>query len=138
VWEQPLRPEDVQEMQEDSVIRHRFSIVLSVRYHNLRILLYRRRLESFLRAFGAHDDSSSDRRLLQSAGITSVQNCVDSAIAIISAVHTITLSTGWRRELLGAWNNSLYYSKSSENTLVGPMAHKRQPSMQVWLSLPPF
>ncbi|RKU41004.1 hypothetical protein DL546_004088 [Coniochaeta pulveracea] len=110
VWEQPLRTEDVQAMQEDSVIRHRFSIVLSVRYHNLRILLYRRRLESLLRALGGHDETAPDQRLMQSAGITSVQNCVDSAIAIISAVHTITLSTGWRRELLGAWNYSLYYT----------------------------
>lgn len=102
-------------MQEDSVIRHRFSIVLSVRYHNLRILLYRRRLESLLRALGGHDETAPDQRLMQSAGITSVQNCVDSAIAIISAVHTITLSTGWRRELLGAWNYSLYYSTLSKN-----------------------
>ncbi|UKZ96563.1 uncharacterized protein TrAFT101_011346 [Trichoderma asperellum] len=42
--------------------------------------------------------------------LNSVESCVESAISIISIVHCITLSSSWRRELLGAWNYSLYYT----------------------------
>jgi hypothetical protein len=110
-----MSPEDVERMDKELIICHRFSIVLSVRYNNLRILLHRRHLESLLKSLGTTEDDSNnaDKRLLRQMSLNSVESCVDSAIAIISIVHCITLSTSWRRELLGAWNYSLYYSKYS-------------------------
>lgn len=110
-----MNPEDVDKMDKDLIICHRFSIVLSVRYNNLRILLHRRHLESLLKTLGTSEDdsSSADKKLLRQMSLNSVEACVESAISIISIVHCITLSSSWRRELLGAWNYSLYYSKYS-------------------------
>lgn len=113
LWHKPMLAEDVEKVDTGSVIQNRFSVVLSVRYHNLRILLHRRYLESFLDTYGVNDADTSDKKLLRQVGITSVQNCVESATSIISTVHTITTSTGWRRELLGAWSYTLYYSTSA-------------------------
>lgn len=112
IWDTPMSPEDVEKMDTDSIICHRFSIVLSVRYNNLRILLHRRHLESLLRSLGSSEDNSShaDKRLLHQMSLSSVESCVESAISIISTIHCITSSSSWRRELLGAWNYSLYYS----------------------------
>lgn len=109
----PFTPEDVERMDPDSVIPERFNIVLSLRYHNLRILLHRKFLEKFLDAYGVGDSGNHEKKLLQQVGINSVHNCVESAIMIISTVHTLASSTGWKRELLGAWNYSLYYSTSA-------------------------
>lgn len=106
----PLMQEDVERMEPDHVIQERFNIVLALRYHNLRILLHRKFLEKFLDAYSASDSANPEKKVLQQVGISSVHNCVESAIMIISTVHTIASSTGWRRELLGAWNYSLYYS----------------------------
>lgn len=112
VWDSPMTPGDVEIMDVASVIRHRFSVVLSVRYNNLRILLHRRCLERFLESYQTLDNAvGPDKRLLQQMGLTSVVTCVESAISIISTVYSITSCNGWRRELLGAWNYSLYYSR---------------------------
>lgn len=111
LWHEPLLAADLAQLDLESTIRHRFGIVLSVRYHNLRILLYRKFLEGFLDAYHAEDSVSQENKLAQQMGLTGVQNCVESAKSIISTVHTITSSGGWHRGLLGAWNYSLYYSK---------------------------
>lgn len=113
LWHEPLLPENLAQLDSESTIRHRFGIVLSVRYHNLRILLYRRFLECYLDSYSSEDPLSLDNKLFQRMGFTGVQNCVDSAMSMISTVHTITSSGGWHRGLLGAWYYSLYYSKSS-------------------------
>lgn len=110
LWHEPLLANDLAQMDQESTIRHRFGIVLSVRYHNLRILLYRRFLESYLDAPAADDIVPQENKLIQQMGFTGVQNCIESARSIISTVHTITSSSGWHRGLLGAWNYSLYYS----------------------------
>jgi hypothetical protein len=112
IWEGLVTPEDVEELITGSVVHHRFNIVLSVRYHNLRILLHRPRLESFLEAFWRPSDmSTEDRRIMLPLDLASVQNCVESSTAIISMVHSITTSGAQHRQVLGAWNYSLYYSE---------------------------
>jgi hypothetical protein len=104
--------EDVKKMDPHSIIRDRFNIVLFVRYHNLRILLHRPRLECFLEAFWHTTNTyDQDKRIPMQMDIASVQNCVESAVSIISMVHSISTSTASHRELLGAWNYSLYYSE---------------------------
>lgn len=114
IWDSPLSPGDVEKMDLGSVIRHRFNVVLSVRYNNLRILVHRRCLESLLDSFQTQGDAlvTSEMRLLQHMGLNSVVNCVESAMAIISIVYSMSSGSSWRRELLGAWNYSLYYSRS--------------------------
>lgn len=119
----------------------RFNIVLSLRYHNLRILLHRPILEKYLDAHGEsniiNDSFGPQRNMVQQIGISSIQTCVESAIIIISAVHTVVLANGWRRDLLGAWNYSLFYSKlpSALSFLVGctSLRHNTNvPSVQCW------
>jgi hypothetical protein len=108
-----MSAEDLERLDAGSIHHHRFNIVLTMRYNNLRILLYRRRLESFLETFWSTESSiTNDMRLLKQMDLGSVENCIESAVSIISIVHCIAMSSAWRRDLLGAWNYSLYYSKS--------------------------
>lgn len=119
VYQKPLSREELDKTPAtaEAVIHQRFNIVLSLRYHNLRILLHRKFLERFLDYFGvdSHASSSSvtsqERKILRQVGNGSIQKCVESAMAIISTMHTIALSPAkWHRSILGAWNYSLYYS----------------------------
>lgn len=103
----------------DAIIHQRFNIVLSLRYHNLRILLHRKFLERFLDYLGVDSHTSNnsvtsqEKKILRQVGSGSIQICVESAMAIISIMHTIALSPAkWHRSVLGAWNYSLYYSTS--------------------------
>ncbi|KAJ5127534.1 transcriptional regulatory protein GAL4 [Penicillium atrosanguineum] len=121
LWHEPLLADDLAQMDHESTIRHRFGIVLSVRYHNLRILLYRKFLEGYLDSYGADESASQDNKLIQHMGFTGVQNCIESAQSIITTVHTITSSTGWRRGLLGAWNYSLYYTFNAGLVIFGAL-----------------
>lgn len=121
VYQEPLSSEELNKIpaSDEAVIRQRFNIVLSLRYHNLRILLHRKFLERFLDYFGIDSQSgnnsisSQEKTILRQVGSGSVQKCVQSAMAIISTMHTISLSPAkWHRSILGAWNYSLYYSIS--------------------------
>lgn len=116
VVEMRLSLEELEAIDVNNKITERFFIVLSLRYHNLQILLHRPILEKFLEGCGRSASlrsSSSEKRKVQGLGIGSVETCVNSAIAIISIVHTIVTSDGWYRDLLGAWNFSLFYSEPS-------------------------
>lgn len=113
VWDGPISAEDLERLDEGSIQQHRFNIVLSMRYNNLRILLYRHRLESFLETFWSTESTAThDMRPLRQMDLGSVESCVESAVSIISIVHCVATSSAWRRDLLGAWNYSLYYSTS--------------------------
>lgn len=115
VCDLPLTPEVLSNMESRNVTVERFNIVLSLRYHNVRILLHRPILEKFLDAYGgygtANNTIGAERNMLQQIGVSSIETCVDSAMIIISAVRTVVLADGWQRDLLGAWNYSLFYSK---------------------------
>jgi hypothetical protein len=140
VLQKPLTARDIDLMKVDSVIFQRFNIVLSLRFHNLRILLHRKFLEKFLDMGGmaASGMAGSDVKFPQQVGVNSVHNCVESAIVIISTVHTVATTTGWHRGLLGAWNYSLYYSKTIlifECPFVPPFFfNAKQPSTPAWSS----
>lgn len=134
VWDSPLSLDDVEKMDTGSIIRHRFEVVLFVRYNNLRILVHRRCLESLLDPIQTQGDTlaTSETRLLQQMGLRSVISCVESAMSIISIVHSMSAGSGWRREFLGAWNYSLYYSRWSSVIFdfKETEADVTQPSMQ--------
>lgn len=107
-----MTPEDVKDMDPQYMIRYRFDIVLSVRYHNLRILLHRPRLESLLKAFWLPSDMpAEDKKIFMPMDLASVHSCVESASSIIAMVHSMATSTVRHHEFLGAWNYSLYYSQ---------------------------
>ncbi|CAK7216114.1 hypothetical protein SBRCBS47491_002722 [Sporothrix bragantina] len=122
VYDAPMVPKDIEGIEADDKISARYTVVLSVRYHNLQILLHRPILEKLLETCGGgrrsqpasslsylSSSASSSSKLIQ-MGLGSVEACIHSAQAIISIVHTIVLSEGPRRDLLGAWNFSLFYT----------------------------
>jgi hypothetical protein len=97
----------------DAEILEQYKIILTLRYHNLRILVHRLVLVRFLDICGKVDRDEQDLTLLQQIGSNSIQICVQSSMEIISIVNTIVHSTGIRRGFLGAWWFSLYYSMPS-------------------------
>ncbi|KIH93562.1 hypothetical protein SPBR_04074 [Sporothrix brasiliensis 5110] len=133
VYDAPVGPKDLERIEADDKISARYVVVLSVRYHNLQILSHRPILEKLLETCGRGESksqrpqpgantllsttsssssssfSSSSSKLLP-MGLGSVEACIHSAQAIISLVHTIVLADGPRRDLLGAWNFSLFYT----------------------------
>ena len=113
VYDQPLASESLEDLKLENKITERFFIVLSVRYHNLQILLHRPILEKFLEACGCSNSTKGKKGVLvEKLGVSSIETCVNSAMIVISIVRQVVLSDGWRRDLLGAWNYSLFYSKS--------------------------
>ncbi|KIX98660.1 uncharacterized protein Z520_05961 [Fonsecaea multimorphosa CBS 102226] len=112
----PLCSQDLDKLEAKDKIKERFNLVLSLRFHNLHILLHRPILEKLLDVHGGGGGASSggggdsETNMMRQVCISSVENCVDSAMIIISIVHTVVLSNGWRRDLLGAWNYSLFYT----------------------------
>lgn len=115
VYDSPLTSQDLEKMKLENKIMERFYIVLSARYHNLQILLHRPILEKFLEDCGCPSSSKTrgggERGMMQQLGINSIETCVNSAVLVISIVRTVVLSKGWHRDLLGAWNFSLFYSE---------------------------
>ena len=115
VYDAPITVEDLEKKDVVNKSMERLVNVLSVRYHNLQILLHRPVLETFLEACGCSVSAESSqgraRGRVHKLGIGDVETCVHSATVIISIVHTVVRSTAWRRDLLGAWNYSLFYSK---------------------------
>lgn len=110
VCDTPLCSQDLDKLEAKDKITERFNLVLSLRFHNLHILLHRPILEKLLDVHGG-PINGAETTMMHQVCISSIENCVDSAMIIISIVHTVVLSSGWRRDLLGAWNYSLFYSK---------------------------
>ncbi|KAJ5220557.1 transcriptional regulatory protein GAL4, partial [Penicillium chermesinum] len=112
LYTEPIGKDTLQNMKSSNKILHRFTIVLSVRYHNLNILLHRPSLEKFLDVCGrgASNNEHASQCMIQHFGIASIEKCVLSAMTVISIVRTVVLAEGWQRDLLGAWNYSLFYT----------------------------
>ncbi|KGO50258.1 hypothetical protein PEX2_028230 [Penicillium expansum] len=122
IHERLMTPEDVKHMDPHFMIRYRFDIVLSIRYHNLRILLHRRRLESLLETLWLPSDMpTEDKRIFMPMDLASVHSCLESASSIIAIVHSFTTSKVRHHEFLGAWNYTLYYTFNAALVIVGCM-----------------
>jgi len=96
--------------QGDDADLERYRVIITLRYHNIRILIHRLVVVRFLDTCGKFDPADQELALLQQIGSNSVQICVRSSLEIISIVHSIVHSSGVRRGLLGAWWFSLYYT----------------------------
>lgn len=90
----------------------RFPVILTLRYHNLRVLLHRPVMVKFLDITGTTGVGldTQELSLLQQIGSNSIQICVQSSMEIIGLVSTLVASTGLRRTWLGAWWFSFYYT----------------------------
>jgi hypothetical protein len=92
----------------------KFRVILTLRYHNLNILINRPVLAQAL----SGEDPSGSLDVLPTSLVASavVRSTLDSGLRsaahIITLVHAITHAEGRQRFLLGAWWFTLYYSKS--------------------------
>ena len=89
----------------------KFSVILTLRYLHLRILLHRPILVKFLDACGKGGIDPHEERLLQQIGSNSMRICMESAMSTIDIIHELVPSSEWPKGLLGAWWYSLYYSE---------------------------
>jgi Fungal specific transcription factor domain/Fungal Zn(2)-Cys(6) binuclear cluster domain len=87
----------------------RSRVVLTLRYHNVRILVHRLILVRFLDMAGKDDLDEQQFASFQQIGFNSVQTCMHAASEIINSVREVVHSTGFKRTLLGAWWFTLYY-----------------------------
>jgi len=90
---------------------HRFRVILTLRYHNLRILAHRSVLVKFLDLLASRTSDYQQLSLLQQVGMNNVKRCIHSANSIIAIVGHIVNPHTSLRHLLGAWWFSLYYSE---------------------------
>jgi hypothetical protein len=108
----------------------RFRVILTLRYHNLRVLLHRPVLVKFLDMTDNPESDTQEVILLKQIGSNSIQICIQSSTEIISIVHSVVCSTGIRRGFLGAWWFSLYYGESHSLPKYMIPSNSVEPSMQ--------
>ena len=91
----------------------RFRVILTLRYHNLRILAHRPLLQRYLEVLRAQRGGEDGQHLgsLHQVGVNSLHICMQSARTIIELHTHATRSKAGDKGLLGAWWFSLYYSK---------------------------
>ncbi|CZR66991.1 related to C6 transcription factor [Phialocephala subalpina] len=112
-WEQKLPPHQSlrksHEIPSDaSDPNEKFRIILTLRHHNLRILLHRSMLVRFLELVGQKERRYQEPVLSQ-VGSNSIHVCTQLCLETISIVSSIVKSGDARRGMLGAWWFTLYY-----------------------------
>lgn len=88
----------------------RLRVILTLRYLNLRILTHTPLLSKYLECMGNVNPATQQLSTLKQICSNSVRTCVHSAISIIKLVREVLAPSHPRRDLLGAWWFSLYYS----------------------------
>ncbi|KAH6661205.1 fungal-specific transcription factor domain-containing protein [Truncatella angustata] len=123
-WQSTLNPElaliQAQEISSDPEysLTKRLRVILTMRYHNLRILAYRPYLDLYLRNIGRPHVDGSEVLMLKQFGGRNITACFDSAANLIRIVHLITHSEDSLRSLLGAWWFTLYYTLNATLTVM--------------------
>jgi hypothetical protein len=88
----------------------RFRTILTLRYHNIRLLIHRVVLVRLCDSLDDLNARGQDVLALQDVAWSTMQIATDSASEIINIVLTVVESDLVRRGLLGAWWFTLYYS----------------------------
>jgi hypothetical protein len=121
---QPVELSDLEQETRPPFLALRFRLVLTLRYHNLRILTHRPLLQRYLGVLrGQSEDGQQHVSSLDQVGPNSLHICMQSARTIVELLAHATKSKGEDKGLLGAWWFSLYYSKSfpsHENRFIDP------------------
>ena len=91
----------------------KFRVILTLRYHSLRILSHRPVLDRYLQAMVDPELAVREANTLQQIGQLSKTACISSAQVIIGIVSVCTTLCGSDGAIpyLGAWWFTLYYSK---------------------------
>lgn len=103
---------------DDFSLEKRFRVILTLRYHNVRILAHRRMLDLYLASIERGQTYDAEDSMLKQVGQRSKSICFQSASDLISIVNVLTHSAEPKRGLLGAWWFTLYYSKWTGFTMI--------------------
>lgn len=95
----------------DFTMERRFRLILTLRYHNIRILAHRRMLDLYLASIERGQNYDGEDSMLKQVGQRSKGICFQSASELISIVDILEHSPEPKRGLLGAWWFTLYYSE---------------------------
>ena len=109
----------------------RLAVVLTLRYLGVRILVHRPILVKLLDASSQPKAENQETALLQQIGPSSLEICIQSSMGVINLIQSIINSTDLRRNTLGSYWSSLYYSKKLEKKLFD----KKNPSVLINHSL---
>lgn len=112
---------------DDFSLEKRFRVILTLRYHNVRILAHRRMLDLYLASIERGQSYDAEDSMLKQVGQRSKSICLQSASDLISIVDILTHSAEPKRGLLGAWWFTLYYSEC------GPSPWTARPDRLRWL-----
>ncbi|KAF2755031.1 hypothetical protein EJ05DRAFT_503342 [Pseudovirgaria hyperparasitica] len=87
----------------------RLSFLLTLRYHNVRLLIHRPLLAKFLDVCAISGGDATEIAILNQHGAASLHVNIRSAAEIIESIHAAAHSAS-KRPTLGAWWFSLYYT----------------------------
>jgi hypothetical protein len=128
-----IQASDIPPNGEGSIL-HKLRVVLTLRFHNTRILIHRPIIDRYLQLLSGLVMDEQEVATLQQLMSLSKGICLESARSIIDLIATILTPCSRQREYSGAWWFTLYYSlylsNSSDN---GSFAH----SMHTQLSTRP-
>ncbi|KAJ4421932.1 hypothetical protein N0V82_003429 [Gnomoniopsis sp. IMI 355080] len=102
----------------DFTMERRFRLILTLRYHNIRILAHRRMLDLYLASIERGQSYDGEDSMLKQVGQRSKGTCFQSASELISIVNILEHSPEPKRGLLGAWWFTLYYSECSSQGML--------------------
>lgn len=96
---------------DDVSLEKRFRVILTLRYHNVRILAHRRMLDLYLASIERGQVYDAEDSMLKQVGQRSKSILFQSASELISIVNVLIHSHDSKKGLLGAWWFTLYYSE---------------------------
>ncbi|OLN94166.1 hypothetical protein CCHL11_07150 [Colletotrichum chlorophyti] len=104
----------------DKYMLLKFRVVLTLRYHNLQVLLHRPIVDRCMQALEGSPQSTQEIATLQQAWHLSRSVCLRSATAIIRLVEACKLANDVQPEcsMLGAWWFTLYFTFNASLTIV--------------------
>lgn len=95
---------------------NRLRVILSLRYHNLSILVHRPLLSITIgHLFRKDDNVINNPPYFVQLAMAEAEECVQSAEATINIAHAVISADSTSKNNLGAWYFTLYYGKSSKS-----------------------
>ncbi|KAE8333931.1 fungal-specific transcription factor domain-containing protein [Aspergillus sergii] len=96
----------------------KFSVMISLRYYNIRTLLHRPTLASMIETCH-HTTDAQGGQTLPLVGLHSLEICTESAIATIDMIYELVHASDWRANLLETWWFSLHYVFNAALVIIG-------------------
>ncbi|KAJ4373761.1 Transcription factor FBD3 [Neocucurbitaria cava] len=95
---------------------NRFRVILTLRHHNLSILIHKPLLSATIRhLFRAESAAGGSPPYLLQLAMAEAHECIRSAQLTIEVVHSVISTDPTSKNNLGAWYFTLYYGESSLN-----------------------